>query len=47
MEIPILTKRPDSVAMATIYSLEYSRYAFRGQNQLLNTMKWSDDIILS
>ena len=47
MEIPILTKRPDFVAMATVYSLEYTRYAFRSQNQLLNTMQWSNDMILS
>ena len=47
MQIPILTKRPDFVAMATVYSWEYSRYAFRCQNQLLNTMKWSYDMILS
>ena len=44
MEIPILTKRPDFVAMATVYSWEYSRYALRCQNQLLNAMKWSYDI---
>ena len=47
MEIPILTERPDFVAMATIYSWEYSRNAFRCQDQLLNTMKWLHDMILS
>ena len=46
MEIPILTERPDFVAMATVYSWECSRYAFMCQNQLLNTMKWSYDMIL-
>ena len=46
MEIPILTKRPDFVAMTTVYSWEYSRYAFRCQNQWLNTMKCSYDMIL-
>ena len=40
-------KRPDFVAMATVYSWEYSRYAFRCQNQLLNTMEVSYDMILS
>ena len=38
MEILILTKRPDFVAMTTVYSCTYLRYAFRCQNQLLNTM---------
>ena len=47
MEIPILTKIPDFVAMATVYSWEFSRYAFRCQNQLLYTMKCSYDMILS
>ena len=47
MEIPILAKRPDFVALATVYSWEYSRHASRCQNQLLDTMKWSYDMILS
>ena len=47
MEIQILTKRPDFVTMATGYSWEYSKYALRCQNQLLSTMKWLYDMILS
>ena len=33
VKIPFLTKTLDFVAMATVYSWEYSRYAFRCQNQ--------------
>ena len=47
MEIQILTKRPDFVAMATVYSWEYSKYALRCQKQLLSTRKWSYAMILS
>ena len=47
MEIQILTKRPNFVAMATGYFWEYPRYAFRCQNQLLNTMQWPYDMVLS
>ena len=43
MEIPILSKRPDFVAMATVYSCEISRYAFRCQNQLLNILNKSEN----
>ena len=47
IEIPILTKRPYFVAMANVYSREYSRYTYRCQNHLLHTIKWSYDMILS